>query len=252
LETDETLLSVANLEFSYGKRKAVDGVSFTIAPGQVFGLLGPNGAGKTSTISCICGLLAGWKGELTFGGKDFRPASVLADRALLGLVPQELAIYPNLTAEENLTFFAKIYNLTANERTERIAGVLEIAGLTERKSDLVRTYSGGMQRRLNLAVGLLHRPKLVVLDEPTVGVDPQSRNHLFESLASLKASGQSLLYTTHYMEEAARLCDKIGIMNEGKLVATGTPAELAERVGDPSADLEQVFLELTGRKLRDD
>lgn len=252
LKTDETLLSVANLEFSYGKRKAVDGVSFTIAPGQVFGLLGPNGAGKTSTISCICGLLSGWNGELTFGGSEFRPASEMSDRAKLGLVPQELAIYPNLTAEENLKFFAKIYNLHSAERAERIANVLDIAGLSERKTDLVRTYSGGMQRRLNLAVGLLHHPQLVVLDEPTVGVDPQSRNHLFESLVGLKASGQSLLYTTHYMEEAQRLCDTIGIMNEGKLVATGTPTELAEQVGDSSADLEQVFLELTGRKLRDD
>ncbi len=247
-----TLLAVEDLTYDYAKRRAVDSVSFEVQPGQVFGLLGPNGAGKTSTISCICGLLAGWGGDIRLGGEPFRPASKTADRAKIGLVPQELAIYPNMSAQENLDFFASISGVSKAARAEVVTQALQLAGLADRRKDLVKTFSGGMQRRLNLASGLLHSPKLIVLDEPTVGVDPQSRNHLFEALLQLKASGQSLLYTTHYMEEAEKLCDTIGIMNEGRIVASGTPAELAELAGTPDADLEQVFLQLTGRKLRDE
>lgn len=249
---ESTLLSVRELTYAYGKRKAVDGVSFDVARGQVYGLLGPNGAGKTSTISCICGLLASWQGDIQFQQHPFRPAKVTADRAKIGLVPQELAIYPNLSAEENLDFFARVSGVKAADRRESISKALALAGLEDRRKDYVKTFSGGMQRRLNLACGLLHSPQLVVLDEPTVGVDPQSRNHLFEALQLLKATGQSLLYTTHYMEEAQKLCDTIGIMNEGKIVASGTPEELAKFAGTPGANLEQVFLQLTGRKLRDE
>ncbi|GAB5402737.1 MAG: hypothetical protein Aurels2KO_09680 [Aureliella sp.] len=247
-----SVLAVKDLTFSYGDRRAVDAVSFEVQPGQVYGLLGPNGAGKTSAISCICGLLAGWSGNIQLGGQPFRPASVTADRAHIGLVPQELAIYPNMSAEENLDFFAGLSGVSKAKRAEAVTGALRLAGLADRRKDLVKTFSGGMQRRLNLASGLLHSPKLIVLDEPTVGVDPQSRNHLFEALMELKASGQSLLYTTHYMEEAEKLCDTVGIMNEGRIVASGTASELASSAGTPGANLEQVFLQLTGRKLRDE
>jgi ABC-2 type transport system ATP-binding protein len=177
---------------------------------------------------------------------------VTGDRRRLGFVPQELAIYPNLTARENLSFFGKLAGVSANELGAAIDRNLELAGLVDRQSERVSTFSGGMQRRLNLASGLMHAPRLVLLDEPTVGVDPQSRNHLFETLAALKHSGVSLLYTTHYMEEAQRLCDRIAIMHEGQVVAIGTPTELAVSIGQPDANLETVFLHLTGRTLRDE
>lgn len=246
------LLSVSGLGYAYGERKAVREVSFEIQPGEALGLLGPNGAGKTTTISCVAGLLSKWSGEMLFLGNDFQAATCIADRGLLGYVPQELAIYPNLTADENLHFFAKMAGLEPSLRAETVERNLELAGLVERRKDLVKTFSGGMQRRLNLAAGLLHKPQLILLDEPTVGVDPQSRNHIFDTLLQLKASGQSLLYTTHYMEEASRLCDKIAIMNEGAMIAAGTAAELAMGIGQPDANLEQVFLHLTGRSLRDE
>lgn len=248
----EDLLSLEGVHYRYGNRHAVQSVSLTVRRGECFGLLGPNGAGKTTTISCIVGLLADWNGAMRFEGRDFRPAVVAADRAKLGFVPQNLAIYPNLTAQENLNFFAELSGVPRAERPQVVAQNLQLAGLVDRKDDLVRTFSGGMQRRLNLAAGLLHTPALVLLDEPTVGVDPQSRNHLFETMRQLKSEGQSLLYTTHYMEEAQRLCDRIAIMNEGAVVATGSPAELAESIGEPDANLEQVFLHLTGRSLRDE
>lgn len=246
------LLTVSNLSYVYGERRAVDGVSFELKKGECFGLLGPNGAGKTTTISCVSGLLSNWQGDMQFQGSSFRPADAQVDRAKLGLVPQELAIYPNLTAAENLDFFGKICGVSTTERKEAVARNLRLSGLEERSADLVRTFSGGMQRRLNLAAGLMHSPALVLLDEPTVGVDPQSRNHIFETLLNLKSSGTTLLYTTHYMEEAQKLCDRIAIMNEGKIVAIGTARELAHQTGDEEANLEDVFLTLTGRSLRDD
>ncbi len=252
MQNREILLSIENLHYQYGKRVAVESVSLNVAKGECFGLLGPNGAGKTTTISCIAGLLSQWSGSMTFRSNEFRPASVASDRGLLGFVPQELAIYPNLTAEENLRFFAKLCGVANAQLQTTIERNLQMAGLLDRRHDLVRTFSGGMQRRLNLAAGLLHSPALVLLDEPTVGVDPQSRNHLFETLLRLKSEGLSLLYTTHYMEEAQRLCDRIAIMNEGIIVATGTPGELATEIGDANANLEDVFLHLTGRRLRDE
>lgn len=246
------LLSLHGLGYRYGERQAVKDVSFEIQPGEALGLLGPNGAGKTTTISCVAGLLTHWSGSMQYRGQDFQPAKRIGDRATLGYVPQELAVYPNLTAEENLNFFAKMCGLDKTARAAAVDNNLALAGLVDRRRDLVKTFSGGMQRRLNLAAGLLHRPQLILLDEPTVGVDPQSRNHIFDTLLQLKASGQSLLYTTHYMEEAGRLCDKIAIMNDGAIIAAGTAAELAEGIGQPNANLEQVFLQLTGRSLRDE
>ncbi|MCP4941887.1 MAG: ABC transporter ATP-binding protein [Planctomycetaceae bacterium] len=245
------MLEVTDLAYSYGARNAVQQANFTIHKGECLGLLGPNGAGKTTTISCIVGLLGEWNGTMTMNGADFCPTKRQTDRGRLGFVPQELAVYQNLTAEENLHLFAKLHGLRRQQRQQAVYEKLELAGLSDRRRDLVGTFSGGMKRRLNLVAGLMHSPSLVLLDEPTVGVDPQSRNHLFEMLVRLKSEGVALLYTTHYMEEAQRLCDRLAIMNEGAIVATGTPNELAEQIGEPEADLEQVFLQLTGRSLKD-
>jgi len=245
------MLEVFDLAYCYGSRKAVQQASFSVQEGECLGLLGPNGAGKTTTISCIAGLLSAWEGNLTMNGEVFRPAERKSDRGKLGFVPQELALYPNLTAEENLKLFATLHGLKRQQCEQAVNEKLELAGLTDRRGDLVGNFSGGMKRRLNLVAGLMHSPSLVLLDEPTVGVDPQSRNHLFEMLLRLKSEGVALLYTTHYMEEAQRLCDRIAIMNEGTVMATGTASELAIEAGEEDADLEQVFLKLTGRSLRD-
>jgi ABC-2 type transport system ATP-binding protein len=245
-------LSVQGLHFQYGKRVAVDSISFEVARGEVLGLLGPNGAGKSTTISCIAGLAQASSGAMSLSGNRFEPAKDVAARKELGLVPQELAIYDNLTARENLCLFAKLAGLRGNDLTTRVNESLQLAGLEDRSDDRVQTFSGGMKRRLNLASGIVHSPSLVLLDEPTVGVDPQSRNHLFDSILALKRAGASMIYTTHYMEEAERLCDRIAIMNEGVIIATGTPKQLIDQSGASDATLETVFLQLTGRKLRDE
>ena len=246
------LLDVQSLRYDYGIRTAVDGASFVVLEGEIFGLLGPNGAGKTTTISCIAGLLAGWRGKMSFHGAAFEPARSPEDRQRLGVVPQNLALYENLTARENLEFFGRLTGLTGAKLGAAVTEALALAGLSERSKDQVREYSGGMKRRLNLAIGAIHRPALLLLDEPTAGVDPQSRNHIFESLLELRRAGRTLLYTTHYMEEAQRLCDRVAIMNEGGITAQGTQSELAAQAALPAADLEQVFLKLTGRSLRDE
>ncbi len=198
------------------------------------------------------GLLTNWKGSLLLEGRAFLPAKSSQDRAAIGIVPQELAVYENLNGRENLRLFGQLCGLTGSVLKERVDEMLELSGLQDRARDLVSAYSGGMKRRLNLAIGVIHHPQLLLLDEPTVGVDPQSRNHLFESLLRLKQRGMTMLYTTHYMEEAQRLCDRIAIMNEGKIIASGTAGELATSIGDSAANLEQVFLHLTGRNLRDE
>jgi ABC-2 type transport system ATP-binding protein len=248
----QTLMTVDNLQYSYGDRKAVDGISFHVQQGEIFGLLGPNGAGKTTTISCLAGLLSDWRGNQTFLGEPFNAGRRAADRRRLGFVPQELALYPKLTASENLHFFCKTSRVAAADRARVVDRNLELAGLSDRRNDRVEAFSGGMKRRLNLAAGLLHSPALILLDEPTAGIDPQSRNHIFDTLLQLRDRGHSLLYTTHYMEEAQRLCDRVAIMNEGRIVSIGTTQQLAAESGDPNANLEQVFLQLTGRNLRDE
>jgi len=249
--TAPALLEIVALRFAYGERVAVDGVGFAIRRGEIFGLLGPNGAGKSTTIRCLCGLLAPAAGSLAFAGRPFAPAQVAADRRAVGIVPQELALYDDLTARENLAFFGELCGLRGAPLAAAVARGLALAGLAERADERVKTYSGGMKRRLNLAAGDLHDPPLLLLDEPTAGVDPQSRNHLFESLEALRTAGKTLLYTTHYMEEAQRLCDRIAIVDGGRVLAIGTAAELAQQAGLPGADLEAVFLKLTGRRLRD-
>jgi ABC-2 type transport system ATP-binding protein len=210
------MLRCEGLRKSYGDREAVKGVSFAIAQGECYGLLGPNGAGKTTTISMLCGLIIPDQGEVTVDGFA---GGTLEAKAAVGYVPQDLALYPDLSAVENLTFFGQLYGLGGQELQGRIGETLELVGLADRGKDRIGTYSGGMKRRANMAAGLLHRPKLLVLDEPTVGVDPQSRNAILETVGKL---GIAVLYTTHYMEEAARLCDRIGIIDDGQLVAEGT------------------------------
>jgi ABC-2 type transport system ATP-binding protein len=215
----------------FGDRIAVDGVGFEIAAGERYGLLGPNGAGKTTTISMICGLLRRDAGEVVVAGRPMHERATQA-KAAVGYVPQEVALYPDLTATENLHFFGRLYGLTGDGLRARAVEVLELVGLSERARDRVGTYSGGMQRRLNIAAGLLHEPRLLVLDEPTVGVDPQSRSSILATVETLSGRGIAVLYTTHYMEEAQRLCDRIGIIDAGRLIAEGTRAELVALVGE--------------------
>nr|MBO2501850.1 ABC transporter ATP-binding protein [Thermoanaerobacterales bacterium] len=215
---------------AYGERVAVADVGFAVAPGETYGLLGPNGAGKTTTISMVCGLLRRDAGEVTVAGRPMSPEATDA-KAAIGLVPQDVALYEDLSAEENLRFFGRLQGLSGRELAARVAEVLEVVGLADRAGDRVGEYSGGMKRRANIAAGLLHRPRLLVLDEPTVGVDPQSRNAILESVEALAGEGMSVLYTTHYMEEAERLCDRIGIIDEGRLIAEGTRRELVAQLG---------------------
>jgi len=231
LATDpEPVLRCANLRKAFGERVAVDGVGFHIAPGETYGLLGPNGAGKTTTISMICGLLRRDAGEVFVAGLPIDIGSTTAKGAI-GYVPQDLAIYPDLTARENLRFFGRLQRLRGKDLARRVDEVLEVIALSDRAKDRVETYSGGMKRRLNIGIGLLHGPRLLVLDEPTVGVDPQSRNAILSSVADLESEGMAILYTTHYMEEAERLCDRIGIIDEGRIQAEGTRRELVELIG---------------------
>jgi len=227
----QPILECRELRKRFGDLAAVDGVSFEIGPGETYGLLGPNGAGKTTTISMVCGLLERDGGEVLVDGRPLTTSSVEA-KAAIGYVPQELAIYPDLTGRENLRFFARLYGLPAAEARSRTDDVLDVVGLSERSGDPAKEYSGGMKRRLNIGIGLLHRPRLLVLDEPTVGVDPQSRNAILESVARLGDEGIAVLYTTHYMEEAERLCDRIGIIDLGSLRAEGTRRELVALVGE--------------------
>ncbi|HUG31625.1 MAG TPA: ABC transporter ATP-binding protein [Acidimicrobiia bacterium] len=237
----EDILVADSLVKNFGDLTAVDGVSLTIAPGETFGLLGPNGAGKTTTISMIAGLVDPDSGTVAVAGEPIRTNSTRG-REAIGLVPQALAIYPDLTGEENLSFFGHLYGLTGNVLKERVEEVLGIIRLTDRKDDLSKEYSGGMQRRLNIGIGLLHSPRLLILDEPTVGVDPQSRNAILESVEDLSREGMAVLYTTHYMEEAERLCDRVAIIDEGEIKAEGTRRELVSMVGEK----DRVSISATG------
>jgi ABC-2 type transport system ATP-binding protein len=225
----KSTLLVRGLSKSFGERLAVDGVGFTIEAGEIYGLLGPNGAGKTTSISMIAGILARDAGEITIGGIDIDAGAPA--RARIGIVPQAITLYLDLTARENLDFWGRMYDLSGAALRDAIDGALDAVGLTKRADDIVGTYSGGMQRRLNLACGILHRPKLVILDEPTVGVDPQSRSAIFDLVERLRDAGTAILYTTHYMEEAERLCARIGIIDSGRLIAEGTRAELVASLG---------------------
>ena len=280
------MINIVNFRKSFASVVAVDGLSLTVQKGELFGLLGPNGAGKTTTVRGICGLLKADAGDLHIAGMSPTDMSV---RKKVGLAPQNLALYMDLSAEENLSFLGRLYGLSGSYLRERKDWCLDFAGLRPRRRHRVKTYSGGMQRRLNLAAALIHNPAILVLDEPTVGVDTQSRSAILDSILELREQGRTILYTTHYMEEAQRLCDRVAILDHGKLLALDTVAGLIqvhggkavivlERAGneerlttdDPletlsqldwvdrperlriePANLESVFLNLTGRQLRD-
>jgi len=296
------MIEVTEIRKSYDRITAVDGISFKINKGETFGLLGPNGAGKTTIINMLVGILKPDAGTVNINGFDDPTKSEV--RRQLGNAPQSLAIYAELSAEENLTYFAKLYNLSGAKLKERVDWALEFGGLTERRKSRVKTFSGGMKRRLNMACALVHEPPVILFDEPTVGVDPQSRLMIYGSIEKLKAEGRTIIYTTHYMEEAQRLCDRVAIIDHGKILALDTVDGLIEQYGGQSvikatfektppdttdlpgtvdgdrlridtdqpmeqlaqliqsghkfskvqidrADLEAVFLNLTGRRLRD-
>jgi ABC-2 type transport system ATP-binding protein len=281
-------LQLNQVNKAFGKTVALDGLSLEVAPGEVYGLLGPNGAGKTTTVNLAVGLLEPDSGSVLID-REYSPADPRT-RARIGVAPQALALYEDLTGEENLSFYGKIQGLSGKDLVERVRWSLGFVSLTDRRTDRVKTYSGGMKkRRLNLAVALVHDPPLLLLDEPTVGVDPQSRNAIFENILELRKSGRAILYTTHYMEEAQRLCDRVGIMDLGKLKAQGSVNDLIGEYGGQTAliaeteegeirvetddpvtelqkiqakgpvlrfqldrpNLESVFLNLTGKQLRD-
>ena len=281
------MLTLADVRKSFGRIVAVDGLSLSVRKGELFGLLGPNGAGKSTSVSLAVGLLAPDAGSVGIEGHG-DPANPEVRRTI-GVAPQALALYDLLTGEENLRFFGEVYGLSGARLDERVKWCLDFVGLTDRKGDRAGGYSGGMKRRLNLAAAVIHDPDLLLLDEPTVGVDPQSRNKIFDSIEALHREGRTIIYTTHYMEEAERLCDRIAIIDAGQLLALGTLSELLATHGgapmlivetngeeqrlqaaDPLAELnriaatstidrfqmerptlEQVFLRLTGRSLRD-
>jgi ABC-2 type transport system ATP-binding protein len=281
------VIELSNIRKSFGTTVAVDGLSLSVGKGELFGLLGPNGAGKSTTVSLAVGLLAPDAGTVAIAGLG-NPADP-AVRRQIGVAPQAIALYDLLSGDENLRFFGEVYGLSGAALTKRVAWCLDFVGLTDRKDDAIGKYSGGMKRRLNLAAALVHDPQLLLLDEPTVGVDPQSRNKIFENIEALHADGRTIIYTTHYMEEAVRLCERVAIVDAGRLLALGTVPELLAQHGgpptlvvntngeerrvqtaDPLAELnriavtspidafqmerptlEQVFLTLTGRSLRD-
>jgi len=224
------MLQVQRLSKTFGAIRAVDAVSFEVRPGEIYGLLGPNGAGKTTTISMISGLLKPDAGEVAVAGLPFWSDPQKAKR-IMGVVPQELAVYEELSGRENLEFWGRMAGLTARDARARTTELLAALTLSDRAKDAVKTYSGGMKRRINLGCALLHHPQLLLLDEPTVGIDPQARLNILEFIRNLRASGTAILYTTHYLEEAENLCQRIGIIDHGQLLAEGTLVELQERLG---------------------
>ena len=225
------ILEVDNLVKKFGDHMAVKGVSFSVEEGEVFGLLGPNGAGKTTTISMLTGVLEPTDGTARIGGYDIR-TNLDAVKKINGLVPQDLALYPTLSARVNLNFFGQIYGLRGKDLKERVEDVLRVVSLTDRANEVVEKYSGGMKRRVNIAAGLIHHPRLLFLDEPTVGVDPQSRNHIFESVLRLnRERGMSIIYTSHYMEEVELLCNRVAVIDQGEIIALDTIKNLIAMLG---------------------
>ncbi|MFC1986554.1 ABC transporter ATP-binding protein [Chloroflexota bacterium] len=247
----EAFLTAENLHKSFNEHKAVNGISFTIYKGEIFGLLGPNGAGKTTTIRILSTVLDSDRGDVTIGGHTIR-RDADAVRRLIGICPQELALYADLSALDNLLFFGRMVGLNGREARSQAIANLELMGLSDRARGKVDKFSGGMKRRINLAIALMGHPQLLFLDEPTVGIDPQSRNMIYETIEGLRDGGMTILYTTHYMEEANRLCHRVAIMDVGQIIAMDTPHGLKSKIGPPEqVTLEDIFLKLTGRGLRD-
>jgi len=225
-----SILEVRNLAKQYGDFTAVKGISFDIKEGEIFSLLGPNGAGKTTTISMLSTLYVPTSGDAMIGGHSISK-NPMAVKQVIGVVPQEIALYEDLTAHENLIFWGQMYGLSGKSLNSRVDEVLEQIGLTDKAKNRVKTYSGGMKRRVNIGVGLLHKPRLLFMDEPTVGIDPQSRRAILDTVKDLNKQGMTVLYTTHYMEEAEELSDRVGIIDHGELIAIGTQKELTQQIG---------------------
>jgi len=257
------MIQARSVSKSFGNIEAVNNVSFNIDKGDIFGILGPNGAGKSTIVNILNTLVKPDKGEVVIDGfniKDNRDTIKL----IMGVVPQEIALYEELSAYENLMFWGGLYDIPKPVLKANVNKTLEIVDLTARKDDRIKTFSGGMKRRINIACSLLHNPKILILDEPTVGVDPQNRNHIFEVIERLKNEGMTIIYTTHYMEEAERFCDKIAVIDTGRIIAQGTLKELRlisneiqntggviEGISAQGTNLESIYLKLTGKELRD-
>jgi ABC-2 type transport system ATP-binding protein len=245
------IIQIENLTkiFKNATEPAVDNISFSINKNEIFGLLGPNGAGKTTTISILCGLFAPTSGRVTIEGKNLQTQASLIKK-IIGIVPQDIALYPTLTARENLQFYGSMYGLQGADLRDKIEVWLNKLGLKDAAKRKIATFSGGMKRRVNLIAGVLHQPKILFLDEPTVGVDVQSRNVIIEHLKEINASGTTIIYTSHHMEEAENFCTMVCIIDNGKILIQGSPADLISNNAG-SSNLENVFLNLTNRKLRD-
>lgn len=227
------MLTVTDVKKSFQSKEVIRGISLTVEKGESFGLLGPNGAGKSTLISMICGLISSGAGEIRIGGKLVGKHS-REIKQLIGMVPQDIALYPTMSALDNLMFWGKMYGLSGIKAKTRAREVLDIVGLTERAKDRIETFSGGMKRRINIGAALMHEPQLLIMDEPTVGIDPQSRNHILETVKRLNEQGMTVIYTSHYMEEVEYLCKRIAIIDEGKLIASGTKKDLANRLAGGS------------------
>ncbi|HYB06810.1 MAG TPA: ABC transporter ATP-binding protein [Nitrososphaerales archaeon] len=249
-ETNPVAVAIAieGLTKDYGDIRAVDDLNLTVSEAEVFGLLGPNGSGKTTTINCLTGLLSPTKGSIKVGGFDVR-GEVEKAREIMGVSPQETAVCPYLTGRENVQLFGELYSVPKQALRARADNVMEKVGLIDDADRRVSKYSGGMKRRVSIAMALVTDPKIVLLDEPTVGMDPQARREVWDFVVELRDRGKTVLLTTHYMEEAEELCDRVGIIDHGKLIALGSPAELKTKYG--ARDLEDVFLQLTGRRIRE-
>lgn len=249
----KTVVKLDGLIKKYDNRAVVDGLSLEIREGEIFGLLGPNGAGKSTTMNMICSLLKPTAGKIELFGHDIRTENSKV-KPMIGYIPQDLAIYGNLKAWENVELFTSLYGIKGQKLKDEIDRSLEFVGLSDKRDSFAKTFSGGMKRRLNIACALGHRPKLLIFDEPTVGIDPQSRNFILEKIKDVNRDGTTVIYTSHYMEEVEAICTRVAIMDNGKIVAIGTTEELKNMVRKtPGEDvsLEEVFLTLTGKKLRD-
>ncbi|MBK1812782.1 ABC transporter ATP-binding protein [Clostridium sp. YIM B02505] len=225
------IITVKNLEKNYGSKKAVDCIDFSLKNGEILGLLGPNGAGKSTTLNILSTILKADEGEIEVLGHNLKEDAKIIKKSI-GIVPQDIAIYEEISAEKNVSFFASLYGLKGNELKQQVKEALELVGLYDKKSDKPKTFSGGMKRRLNIACAIAHKPKIIIMDEPTVGIDPQSRNHILDSIKTLKSRGAAIIYSTHYMEEVEAIADRIIIMNEGKIIAEGTNEELKQMVNE--------------------